>query len=253
MKAIILAAGYGKRMRPLTYNNHKTLFKVAGKSIIERIIDALSECNITEIYIVCGWFAEELKDFLNKKYPAFSINYIHNKYYASTNNIYSLSMALEQILINKDILLIESDIVFEPAVLKLLIDSQHFNTALVDYYKTGMDGTVVSVFENKITQVIPPHLQGKNFNFSDKYKTLNMYRLSKDFVKTDFKRLLSYYAKAIDKNCYYEQILGIIIYMQKETIHAKILNGEKWAEIDDPNDLKAAEFIFNDSSKKKDS
>ena len=117
--------------------------------------------------------------------------------------------------------------------------------ALVDKYASGMDGTVVKVESGIITSVIPPHLQDKNFDFSDKYKTLNIYKFSKDFCNAVFKKLLTYYAKVINDNCYYELILGILIYMQQETVHAEILEGEKWAEVDDPNDLHGAEFIFN--------
>jgi histidinol-phosphate/aromatic aminotransferase/cobyric acid decarboxylase-like protein len=94
--------------------------------------------------------------------------------------------------------------------------------------------------------VIPPHLQAEDFDFSDKYKTLNIYKFSKEFCTSTFNKLLTYYAKVINDNCYYELILGILIYMQQETVHAEILDGEKWAEVDDPNDLHVAEFMFND-------
>ena len=56
---------------------------------------------------------------------------------------------------------------------------------------------------------------------------------------------MTYYAEVIDDNCYYEMILGILIYMQKEVIHAEILEGEEWSEVDDPNDLRVSEFVFN--------
>jgi histidinol-phosphate/aromatic aminotransferase/cobyric acid decarboxylase-like protein len=60
---------------------------------------------------------------------------------------------------------------------------------------------------------------------------------------------LVYYANAIDNNCYYELILGILIYMQRETIHAEIIDKEAWAEVDDPNDLNVAEFVFHSDRK----
>ncbi|HEY9705178.1 MAG TPA: aminotransferase class I/II-fold pyridoxal phosphate-dependent enzyme, partial [Allocoleopsis sp.] len=96
----------------------------------------------------------------------------------------------------------------------------------------------------------PPHLQGADFNFQDKYKTLNIYKFSQDFCHNTFKKILTYYAQVINDNCYYELILGIIIYMQGGEIFAEILAGEKWAEIDDPNDLKIAKFIFDKSAQK---
>jgi histidinol-phosphate/aromatic aminotransferase/cobyric acid decarboxylase-like protein len=117
--------------------------------------------------------------------------------------------------------------------------------ALVDRYRPGMDGTVVTVEENIITSVIPSHLQSASFEFKDKFKTLNIYKFSREFCETSFKKLLIYYANVIDRNCFYELILGILIYMQKETIHSEIINNETWSEVDDPNDLHVAEFDFN--------
>jgi histidinol-phosphate/aromatic aminotransferase/cobyric acid decarboxylase-like protein/choline kinase len=245
MKAIILAAGYGNRMRPLTDNAHKTLLTIAGETIIGRILDGLCDNNITEFVIVTGYRREELVDFCSKHYPHCSIEYVHNERYRETNNIFSMSLAFEQIDIDSDIILIESDLIYEPAVIKRLLSSSYANVALVDRYASGMDGTVVKVENDVITSVIPPHLQDAKFDFSDKFKTLNIYKFSKDFCNTVFKKLLTYYAKTINDNCYYELILGILIYMQQETIHAEILEGEKWAEVDDPNDLHVAEFAFN--------
>jgi histidinol-phosphate/aromatic aminotransferase/cobyric acid decarboxylase-like protein/choline kinase len=245
MKAIILAAGYGNRMRPLTDAAHKTLLMVAGKTIIGRIIDGLCDNNITDIVVVTGYREEELVAYLSEHYAHCSITYVNNERYRETNNIYSMALAFEQTIIDSDIILIESDLIYEPSVIKRLLHSQHANVALVDKYASGMDGTVVNVENGIITSVIPPHLQDSKFDFSDKYKTLNIYKFSQQFCNSVFKKLLTYYAKVINDNCYYELILGILIYMQQETIYAEILRDEQWAEVDDPNDLHVAEFMFN--------
>lgn len=249
MKAIILAAGYGNRMKPLTDTTHKTMLKIGGETIIERIIDGLTSNGVQDIVVVIGYKAETLKQFLTECYPLVQFQFITNDRYMETNNIYSLALAFEEISFDKDIIIIESDLIFEPAVISKLFESKYANTALVDKYRSGMDGTVVSVAEGVITNVIPPHLQDQHFNFSDKYKTLNIYKFSKEFCADEFKKMLTYYANIIDDNCYYELILGILIYMKRETIHAEILDGEKWAEVDDPNDLRIAEFIFDPSKK----
>jgi len=136
-------------------------------------------------------------------------------------------------------------------LIERLLASQHANVALVDLWNPGMDGTVVQVSDGVITNVIPPHLQGADFNFNDKYKTVNIYRFSQKFCANTFKKLLVYYAKTFDSNIYYELILGILIYLQREVIHAEILDSERWAEIDDANDLSVARFMFEDSSRKK--
>ncbi len=247
MKAIILAAGYGNRMRPLTDHCHKTMLEVGGKTIIGRIIEGLVENNITDIVIVTGYREKELREYLCSNYGDLKLTFVHNAKYRETNNIYSMALAFETIDINSDIILIESDLVYRPEVIAKLLHSHYDNVALVDRFRPGMDGTVVTVEEGIITNVIPPHLQSPSFDFSDKYKTLNIYKFSKRFCETSFKKLLVYYANVIDNNCYYELILGILIYMQKETIHAEIVDGELWSEVDDPNDLQIAEFGFNKS------
>ncbi|MGH3426885.1 MAG: aminotransferase class I/II-fold pyridoxal phosphate-dependent enzyme, partial [Mycobacteriales bacterium] len=150
-----------------------------------------------------------------------------------------------------DIILIESDLLYEPAVITRLLASEHPNVALVDRYRIGLDGTVVSVSaSNVITQVIPASLQDANFDFSDKFKTLNIYKFSAEFCRTTFRKLLTYYSRIIDDNCYYELILGILIYMQQVQVHAEALDGELWAEVDDPNDLRNSDFTFTPSSRR---
>jgi histidinol-phosphate/aromatic aminotransferase/cobyric acid decarboxylase-like protein/choline kinase len=249
MKAIILAAGYGNRMRPLTDHIHKTLLTVAGHTIIGRIVDGLVDNGIRDLVVVTGYRAEELASYLSATYPHLSIQYVHNERYRETNNIYSMALAFEHTVIDDDLVLIESDLIYQPVVIARLLSSKEKNVALVDRYARGMDGTVVTVDNGVITNVIPPHLQDDAFDFTDKYKTLNIYKFSREFCNSTFKKLLTYYAQVINDNCYYELILGILIYMQQETVHAEILSGEKWAEVDDPNDLRVAEFMFNEQAR----
>lgn len=245
MIAIILAAGYGNRMRPLTDRRHKTLLTVAGREILARIFEGLIENGINRFVIVTGYRAAEVENFLQDKYPKVSLTFVQNERYRETNNIYSMALAFEKVVIDQDILLIESDLIYDNRVIKRIIGSKYPNVALVDRYHTGMDGTLVTIENDVITNVIPAHQQGPKFDFSDKYKTLNIYKFSREFCEQTFKKLLIYYAKVIDSNCYYEMVLGMLIYMQRETIHAEVVEGELWAEVDDPNDLRAAEFLFN--------
>jgi histidinol-phosphate/aromatic aminotransferase/cobyric acid decarboxylase-like protein/choline kinase len=232
-------------MRPLTDTTQKALLSVAGNTIIGRIMDGLIENGIRETAIVTGYGAEQLTNYVRAEYPHHEFRFIHNARYQDTNNIHSLALAFEQLPLDDDILLIESDLIFEPAVLTRLLRSPHRNVALVDHYRTGMDGTVVSISNGIVTSVIPPHLQQEDFSFAGKYKTLNLYKLSKELCSGQLHRLLTFYARFIDDNCYYELILGMLIYMRQAQIHAEILEDELWAEVDDPNDLHAAEFVFD--------
>ncbi len=245
MKALILAAGFGNRMRPLTNTVHKTLLSINGEAIIDRIVSGLLENGITRAVVVTGYRVDDLVSHLEASFPDVEFEFVHNPRYQETNNIYSMALAFEQIEIDDDILLIESDLIFTPEVIKRAINSPHANVALVSPYMTGLDGTVVQLSGDKVVAIYPPHLHDEKFDLFDKYKTLNIYRFSKEFCANEFKKLLVYYAKVIDENCYYELILGILIYMQRQDIYCEIIANDQWAEVDDPNDLMGAEFSFN--------
>ncbi|MSR84040.1 MAG: aminotransferase class I/II-fold pyridoxal phosphate-dependent enzyme [Candidatus Latescibacteria bacterium] len=245
MKAVIPAAGYGNRMRPLTDTRHKTLLEVGGRTIIGRIIDGLLETGVARILVVTGYRAEELARHLETHHPEVAFQFVRNLRYRETNNIFSLALAFEHLELDEDLLLIESDLVCEASVFARIVASPYPDVALVDRYHTGMDGTVVTLADGIVTSVIPPHLQAGDFSFADKFKTLNIYKFSQEFCRSSFRHLLTYYAQTIDDNCYYELILGILIYLQKAVIHAEMIGDEQWAEIDDPNDLRVAEFLFS--------
>lgn len=250
MKAIILAAGYGNRMRPLTDNEHKTLMKVANSTIIDRIIEALLANDVSDIIVALGYRSAEMQQYLLNRYANICrFTFIQNDRYRETNNIHTLALVFEECEIDDDIILIESDLIFENAVIERAIRSPHPTVALVDRYRSGMDGTVVALAGDRVVNVIPPHLQGRDFDFTDKFKTLNIYKFARDFCQRDFKKILTYYARTIDDNCYYELILGLLIYMHRENIYAENVDGLSWAEVDDPNDLRLAEFKFNADSR----
>ncbi len=222
MKAIILTAGYGERMRPLTDAGHKTLLEVGGQTIISRIVAGLRDAGIGEIVVVTGHRAADVEEHLRRSHPSVDFVFVRNERYRETNNISSMALAFERMTLDDDVLLVEGDLVCDAAVFERIARSPHADVALVDRYRTGMDGTVVTVEGGVITSVIPPHLQSGDFSFADKYKTLNIYKFSREFCQKTFRRLLAAYA-AIDESCYYEIVLGILIYVKKAVIHAEII------------------------------
>ncbi|MCB0744748.1 MAG: phosphocholine cytidylyltransferase family protein [Ignavibacteriae bacterium] len=126
MKAVILAAGISARLRPLTDNTPKCLLKVGAKSILERTIDNLIANEINDVIVVTGYLKEMIEDFLQKKYPKLNFTFIYNDKYDSTNNIYSLWMTKDRVLGN-DILLLDSDIIFDSRIIGQLLNSNHEN------------------------------------------------------------------------------------------------------------------------------
>ena len=246
MQGLILAAGMGKRLKELTKNNTKCLVKVNGVSLIERTLKQLEKLNLKQIVIVVGYEGKKLIDYINTLNIKTPIIYINNDIYDKTNNIYSLSLAKEYLL-KDDTLLLESDIIFEDGVLESLVEDPRDTLALVDKYKSWMDGTCLKLDTN---DSILSFVSGKNLDFADKddyYKTVNIYKFSKEFSSSHYVPFLNAYEKAFGENEYYEQVLRVISLLDDPIIKAKRLNGELWYEIDDIQDLDIAESLFEEN------
>ena len=243
MQAIILAAGMGKRLKKLTQNNTKCMVKVNGMTMIERMLRQIDRREVSRIVLVVGYERENLKEYISTLDISTPIQYINNPIYDSTNNIYSLSLA-SNLLTEEDTLLFESDLIFEDSILDALIDDPRETLALVDKYESWMDGTVVKIDnDDNIIDFVP----GKDFVFEDipsYYKTVNIYKFSKEFSAQKYVPFLNAYQKALGANEYYEQVLKVITMIEKPEIKAKRLSGQKWYEIDDVQDLDIAESIF---------
>lgn len=145
MQAIILAAGMGKRLRSYTKDATKCMVKVNGKTLIEYTIEALVSNHIERLVVVVGYKGQLLKDFIASKFNAanlhgMKIEYIENPVYDTTNNIYSLYLAGNE-LAKDDTILLESDLIFKPEILTALITSPDKNLAVVSPFESWMDGT----------------------------------------------------------------------------------------------------------------
>lgn len=116
MIGVILAAGMAKRLRPLTDKMPKCLLKVGERTLLERTVDAMRQCGITEFVVVTGYKAEMIKDFLESigSQGNLRFTYLHNADYENNNNIYSLWMAGE-VVRDREFLLMDSDILCDPA------------------------------------------------------------------------------------------------------------------------------------------
>ena len=243
MQAIILAAGMGKRLKDLTQNNTKCMVKVNGVTLIDRMLHQIEKADLSRIIIVVGYEGQKLIDYIDTLDIKTPITYIDNPIYYKTNNIYSLALAKDW-LCKEDTLLFESDIIFEDSILQSLIDDPRDTLALVDKYEPWMDGTCVKLDEqDNIIDFVP----GKKFDFNNTkgyFKTVNIYKFGKKFSESRYVPFLDAYQAALGENEYYEQVLRVIAMLDEPIIKAKRLNGEKWYEIDDIQDLDIAESLF---------
>lgn len=243
MQAIILAAGMGKRLKELTSEATKCMVKVNGVAMIDRMLGALDKLGLSRIVVVVGYEGQKLMDYIDALGIATPIEYVNNTVYDKTNNIYSLYLAKDY-LVQEDTLLLESDLVFEEAVLQKLIRHPYPSLVLVDKFESWMDGTVVTLDDHDNIQSFVAKREF-DFNRIDAYyKTVNIYKFSKEFSQLYYVPFLEIYCKALGTNEYYEQVLKVITFLEDPHIKAVKLTGEKWYEIDDVQDLDIAETIF---------
>ncbi len=243
MQAIILAAGMGRRLKELTQDNTKCMVKVNGVTLIDRMLHQIERQHLSRIVIVVGYEGQKLIDYISTLDIQTPITYINNPIFDKTNNIYSLALAKDW-LCREDTLLFESDLIFEDTVLQELIDDPRDTLALVDKYEAWMDGTCVKLAEDDTIESFIPGKKLKYNETQDYYKTVNIYKFSKTFSNTHYVPFLEAYQAALGQNEYYEQVLRVITMLDEPEIKAKRLNGQKWYEIDDIQDLDIAESIF---------
>lgn len=245
MQAIILAAGMGKRLGEYTKNNTKCMVPVNGTPLIDRVLGQLSKLNLNRVVIVVGYEGKKLMEYLGNERDGLKIEYVSNPIYDKTNNIYSLALAKEK-MIEDDTLLLESDLICEDGMFNLLLDNPFPNLALVAKYETWMDGTMVRIDEdNNIVNFIPKAA----FRYADidkYYKTVNIYKFSKEFSTSKYVPFLEAYTKSVGNNEYYENVLRIISFLNSHDLKALPIRKEKWYEIDDKQDLDIAEALFSE-------
>ena len=244
MQAVILAAGMGRRLGDLTKDNTKCMVKVNGVALIDRLLGQLSALELNRVVIVVGYEGDKLIAHIGDRYAGrLNIEYIVNPIYDRTNNIYSLALTKDK-LQEDDTLLIESDLIFDDKMFSLILGNPYPNLALVAKYQTWMDGTMVRIDEdNNVVNFITKSA----FKYSDVdyyYKTVNIYKFSREFLVQKYIPFLDAYCAALGNNEYYEQVLRVICMLDNSELKALPISGEKWYEIDDVQDLDIAEALF---------
>lgn len=246
MQAIILAAGMGRRLGDYTKENTKCMVPVNGVRLIDRLLGQLVKQNLQRVIIVVGYKGEELRKYIGNRYNnQIKIEFAENPVYDKTNNIYSLAIVKDK-LQEDDTLLIESDLIFSDNMIPMIVNHPCPNLALVAKYETWMDGTMVRLDDE---QNIVNFISKDAFDYNDVdsyYKTVNIYKLSKQFSQHKYVPFLDAYTKAVGNNEYYENVLRIISLLNNHEMKALPIGQEKWYEIDDKQDLDIAEALFAD-------
>ncbi|MBL4708581.1 MAG: phosphocholine cytidylyltransferase family protein [Flavobacteriales bacterium] len=239
--ALILAAGTGSRLFPLTKSTPKCLTQVNGKSILERLVDNLKKQGFKRLVIVTGYKHECITAVLGSNSGDLSIEYIHSPLYLTTNNIYSLWMARN--IINEPFVLLESDLVLDTTLLDKMIYPDKMAVAKMQPW---LDGTTVSLNQqNKVTQF----QKGTSDTYTDiRYKTVNIYSFSLSSWQAVIKKLNQYVSMG-NVNCYYESVFAEMVSDNNLSFESVSFDHKPWYEIDTIKDLAEAEKLFPVESK----
>jgi HAD superfamily hydrolase (TIGR01450 family) len=239
-KAIILAAGIGSRLRPLTEYKPKTLVEVDGKPILGHTIDALLKNDVRDIVIVCGYLAQTIRDYCERAYPGNAFTFIENTEYDSTNNLYSLYLARKHL--TEDIIVMNGDLVFDASIIKKLKTEKTSSVAvdvgryIEESMKIIVEGGTVRHISKKIT---PEDAYGCSI---DIYK----------FIKSDAKALVAELERTIaggNRMEWTEVGLDRLFASQKIKARPCPIDSARWFEIDNLEDLHYAETLFNPKRK----
>ena len=149
---VILAAGMAKRLRPLTDERPKCLLTVGQRTLLQRTVDAMVAADINELVVVTGYRASMIRDFLTTHYPSLTIHFIDNPDYAHNNNIFSLWLT-RPYTDGRDFLLMDSDILCDPAIIPTVINVGDSALALNRHELGEEEMKVVADAEGRITEI----------------------------------------------------------------------------------------------------
>ena len=233
MKAIILSAGQGTRLLPMTATIPKCLLEIQGKTIIEWQIDELHKCGVDQITVVTGYGADKVEDLLQRRYGPQRVQTHYSPDYATTDNLVSCWKVREQM--TDDFILLNGDTLFEAAVVKSLLKSpaspvtvtvNHKDIYDADDMKVSMEGSRLT----KVGKDIPSgNIHGESIGmilFRDTGPAIFKSRLEN--AMADSKSIRRWYLSVIDEIA------------QEITVLTCSIKGLAWCEVDYPADLKQA-------------
>jgi len=239
MKAVILAAGVGSRLRPLTNRLPKALVEVAGRPIIGHQIDALLNHGIEDIIICTGYRHEAVIDYCSTSFPQAHIEYVINKIFESTNNMYSLYLAKDHI---KDgFILMNGDVVFDHSIIGGMIDMDGSVVAcdvgryIDESMKLRIDGDVIVDISKELDETVAHGC------------SIDVYKFIADDALTIRDQLIDIIERERDLNQWTEVLLQRLFAGGLLKARPFDIDGKCWTEIDDFDDLNDAEKLFNTS------
>ena len=243
IKAIILAAGVGSRIRPLTDNCPKSLLKINGKTILEMMLSHIQACGINEVVFVLGYLQNQIKDYVKTQFPDLIVQFITNEKYEVTNTGYSL-MLTKDFVQDSTFIKFDADVVFDINILTSLIASEYDNCLCIDK-NINLDAEEIKVIIKDDNRVVKA---SKTVNPVDAIgESIGIEKISGETARTLFNELELMMKDEQYHQEYYEAAYERLI--EKDVpFHALDISGLKWTEIDTQEDFMLAENIFSQST-----
>ncbi|MDL2408591.1 phosphocholine cytidylyltransferase family protein [Rhizobium calliandrae] len=244
-RAIILAAGTGSRLLPLTELRPKPLVEVGGTPILFNALRCLRAIGVEEVTIVVGHRKDAIEYACGRQFDGVAVQYVESDCFGATGSAHSLWLAREYLL-SGDCYVLEADIYFEEAALRRLAAHMADNVTAVASFDTAMEGSAVvldelgSVAEYRLKQTAAGLLKIA----SPTYKTMNLSRFSRATSAELLLPALSGEIQSGKVGSYLEEILTRLVAEQGLIIEPVLCDGIRWYEIDTPEDLWRAEAIF---------
>jgi choline kinase len=243
MKGLILSAGMGTRLQPLTRTQPKCLVHVAGKPMMGYQLDSLKRAGVAHCTIVVGHMADAVRGYFGSNYRGLNLSYVENTTYATTNNLFSLWLARGEF--DDDILLLEADLVFDDSLVSELVSMDDRNVAVVDRFQPSMDGTLILAEGRTAKSMVLKADQGPGFNYEPALKTVNIYRLSRETLAEAIVPKMREFLEAGRDDLYYEAVFAELISTGHMNLAVMNTGNHRWAEIDTLGDLDCAERLFS--------
>jgi choline kinase len=239
MKAVILAAGMGSRIRPLTDNCPKSLLKIGGHTILEMMISHIRDCGITDIVFVLGYLQEQIKEYVTHNFPELNAHFIFNEQYATTNTGFSLMLARD-LAADSSFIKFDADVLFDKTILRQLIDCEHDNALCIDK-NIQLDAEEIKVIVKEQNRVVKA---SKTVNPKEAIgESIGIEKICADTAIQLFTELEAMMQDSQNHQEYYEAAYERLI--EKDVpFYALDISGLKWIEIDTKEDFVTAKEIF---------
>ena len=242
-RAVILAAGLGQRIQPLTADAPKCLVEVNGVPILFSALRVLASAGVTEAVVVVGYEAAQVRRRVGSHFAGIDIEYVDAPSFATTNNIRSLWDARQHC--DEDILLLEGDIVFDRDVVMRLLEHPGSSLA-VAADNPNFSGTVVRQDDNGFVTafILGAELAGQRHGNAAR-KTVNIYLLRAEVLRIKILPELCRQVESGNVQAYYETVFrDLVADGSLPDLVAVDVSASRWYELDDHRDLELAEFMF---------